>query len=170
MSSGGKDDLLDELAASTRRMRSLDLSPLQAEIVRQLMDGKRTLSEVALTIYGVRYGDDSYEAHYSRLRRAVAGLEKRGIVARAGLLGRGKPYHLTQFGVASLANIDPGMDKPGMVHTLDILVLGLIPPSALASYFLSESGGYPYLASIAVFFFLLGAGVTRSIQMVRRVA
>ncbi len=170
MGSHGAEDLIDEITTSTRRMRSLDLSPLQAEVVRELMDGKRTLSEIALKIYGVRHGDESYEAHYSRLRRAVAGLEKAGIVARGGLLGRGKPYHLTQFGVATLATIAPGMDRPRIATFADILIFCLIPPSALASYVLSGTGGQTYVASIALLFFLIGVGAARSIQIVRRVA
>jgi hypothetical protein len=140
------------------------------EIVRELMDGKRTLSEMNMRIYGVRYGDSSYEAYYSRLRRAVAGLEKTGIVSRSGLFGRGKPYHLTQFGVASLANIAPGLDRPRIVTFLDLLVLGLIPPLSLVSYYLSGEGGLVFIVSIAVLFFFIGVGVSRSMQIVRGVS
>jgi hypothetical protein len=164
------EDLVDELMTSTRQIGSLDLSPLQIEIVRELMDGKRTLTEIALKIYGVRYGDASYEAVYSRLRRAVAGLEKTGIVSRSGLFGRGKPYHLTQFGVACLAKIAPGMEKPRIMTFLDQLILGLILPLALISYYLSETGGQAYIASIAILFFFIGVGVSRSIQIMRRVS
>ena len=73
------------------------------------------------------------------------------------------------FGVASLATISPGMDQPSILSMLDILVLGLIAPSAVASYYLSNTGGQAYLASIAVLFFLLGIGVSRSAKILRKV-
>ncbi len=162
-------ELVDELVSSTRKMRSLDLEPLQIEIIRELVDGKRTLAELAETFYGVRRSNGSFTAHYSKLRRAMADLEKTGFAVSVGLFGRGKPYRLTHYGVARIASISPGVKRPDLLSHIDMLFYALAPVTASLCLFLSATGGPPFLASLASFFFTLGITVTRSIQILRKV-
>ncbi len=160
--------LVDELVSSTRRMKHLDLDPVQVEIIRTLMDGSRTVSEIAELVYGVRRVDGSFTAYYSKLRRSISGLESSGFVKRSGLFGRGKPYHLTQHGVAKLASISPGMSKTDLFTHKDLLIYSVVPiAGAICWYVASES--LAFLVSLSVFFFLLGIAATRSAQIMGRV-
>ncbi len=169
MGRGSKDDVMDRLVSSARSVKRFDLSPLQEEIIGQLMDGRRTLAEMAAAIFGVRRGDESFDACYSRLRRAISGLEKAGVVSRGGLLGRGKPYHLFQYGVAKLASISPGMDKPDLASSGDLVVLAMTPVAAVACFMVSTRRGLVFLATLSLFFYLLDVASARLACMFRRV-
>lgn len=169
MGRGGKDDAIGRLVSSARSLKRFNLSPLQEEIIGQLMGGRRTLAEMAAAIFGVTRRDESFDACYSRLRRAVSGLEKAGVVSRGGLLGRGKPYHLSQYGVAELASISPGMDKPGLISVGDLLVFAMAPVAALGCFVLSTRGGVFFLVAFFLFSYLLGVASARSVSIFRKV-
>jgi hypothetical protein len=166
---GGSEDVTKDISTLTRKMRDLDLDTLQSEILGELMEGRRTLAEMVDILFGVRYGDDSFDAHYSQLRRAISGLEKRGFVAREGLFGREKPYRLTQFGVAKLATISPDMSQPGIISKLDLLFFCITAAWAITVCVLSTSTGFPFTLAASVLGFLLGVVTTRSIQITRKV-
>ena len=166
---GGSEGVARDISTLTRKMRDLDLDPLQSEILGELMDGRRTLAEMVDVFFGVRYGDDSFDAHYSQLRRAISGLEKRGFVAREGLFGREKPYRLTQFGVAKLATISPGMPQPGIVSKLDLLFFCITAAWAIMVCVMSASAEFPFTLAASALGFLLGIVTTRSIQIARKV-
>ena len=169
----GREDnsiAIEEIVSVVRRMRNIDLQPLQSEIIRELMNGERTLSEMAGTIFGVRKGDESFDANYSKVRRAIMGLETGGIVSRRGVLGREKPYHLTQFGVAKIATITPSMPRPGIVSRYDLIVYLITPILGGVSPLLSGSDWILLIPSLCSFFFLLGVAVTRSVHLIRKVS
>jgi len=89
---------------SVRRLRELDLTTLEAEVLIRLMDGKRTAAELVDDIYGQRRGEVGYEASRKRTQRALKNLERRGFVSTR-ILGRDRPYRMTKHGIAVLASI-----------------------------------------------------------------
>ena len=160
---------LDEIALATRRMRSLDLLPLQPEILQNLMDGERTLSELVMSIFGVKRGDEGFDTYYGKLRRAISGLENSGYVSRRGIFGREKPYHITLYGVAKIAAISPSMPKPRILTKIDVLVYIATLIAGLVSVVVSGTGRGAWVVSLCVFFFLAGVAVTRSGYLLRKV-
>ena len=110
-------------------MAHLDLSPLQLEILGELVDGNRTMAELSLAIYGLDYKNPQYETYHSRTRRAVKGLEGKGFVSKKKLFGRDKPYGLTIHGAVKIASVIPEVKDPSIITKKDyslFLVTGVL--------------------------------------------
>jgi DNA-binding PadR family transcriptional regulator len=174
---GTPDDRTKEIQrrtlASVRRLRYLDLSPLEAEILDRLIDGRRTAVELVGEIYGLGRGDESYDASCVRVRRALRRLERRGL-ASTRIFGRDRPYRVTRHGVAVLASIAPEMGEPRILGWPRIALLaatalcGLVMVSS-TRVFEGCLGDWGELALFASFFFLSGLSVSVLVDGIRRV-
>ena len=165
MSSGNDadEDLLVQVSKTARKLSHLKLNHVQVEILRELMDGRRTVSELTFTIFNSRYTDEGYETYHSRVIRAVKSLEKKGYIARSKIFGRNIPYKLTQHGVACIASITPEMKEPKFIGSLDFALYTI----TLLFGFIAWRSLYPIWANL--FTFLLGMTVLRTIIILRRI-
>lgn len=143
-------------------------SGLQTEVLREIVDGPRTIRELVNIIYGEDRGTSSFETHYARVRRAARYLEARGYVS-ASLFGREKPYRLTRHGERCLANLASGFPAPRVVLGRDAflfagtLFLGILNLLDAASPRPSTS------VVSAAFLVLLGASLCRGLTILREV-
>ena len=122
MSEGSPDERLESFSRAARKMAHLDLSPLQLEILGELVDGNRTMAELSLAIYGLDYKNPQYETYHSRTRRAVKGLEGKGFVSKKKLFGRDKPYGLTIHGAVKITSVIPEVKDPSIITKKDYLL------------------------------------------------
>ncbi len=148
MTGGSSADHLSELKDLTRRrvfravkdLKQLDVSDvLQAEIIGQLLRGRRAVAELVEEIYGERKGGTGFMSAYSRTRRSIRELESRGYVATR-LLGKDKPYRLTKYAISRLADFETPVNKARLVPRKDICLY--ILTTILASLALIVVSGY----------------------------
>jgi DNA-binding MarR family transcriptional regulator len=163
MSSRDLDDAFKEISHTTRKLTHLGLTPIQTEVLKEIVDGNRTLSELTLAIYQSRYTDDKFQTYHSRIKRAVRSLERRGFVSKKRILGRDKPYGLTQHGIAKIASIAPGISDPAVFEVWDMVVFPVTFLLALAAWLTFE----PAITNL--FSLLLGISIVRAARLVRRV-
>ncbi len=98
-------DLQSQMSGALKVLIEGELKDLtEVSIVRELLGGRRTSSELTEAVYGVKRGELGFDSCYTRIRRAVADLEGKGFVSRR-LFGRDKPYYLTQLAVVRLTRI-----------------------------------------------------------------
>ena len=157
------DELLGQVSRTARKLSHLRLNTVQVEILRELMSGQRTISELTLGVYKSRYTDEGYETYHSRIIRAVKSLERRGYISKKRLLGRDRPYGLTRHGVACIASIAPKMAEPRVPHPADAALFFATAVAALAAW----RTLHPAVAS--GFTFLLGMAVLRAATILRRI-
>ena len=169
-------DLESQIAGSMKTLVEAELKDLaQVGIVRELLSGNRTSSEIVDALYGVRRGDEGFQSHYTKIRREIADLESKGFVSRR-LFGRDRPYRLTQLAVARLtrmANVGPTWST-SLVPRLDLFVYGaavcLAGICALGSMdILSLPPGPSFLVLLSTALFLGGIAFTRFVETLRRV-
>jgi hypothetical protein len=167
-----RDEKLDlarkRVLTSVRKLRQIKLSLLQAEVIDRLIDGRRTATELVLEIFASRPGDEGFEAYYSRVRRDLRDLERRGY-ASTGLFGRDRPYHITPYGVAVLLSIIPDIGQVKLVRKREMLSFSA---TALAGVILWSSRAVAdpvYTIVLGVFFTLLGITITAFARILRRV-
>ncbi len=159
----GALDQIDEFSKAARKLAHLKLSPLQCEILRELLEGSRTSSELTDSIFHSTYRDDDFPAYHARTVRAVRSLEARGLISKKKLLGREKPYGLTHHGAVRVASILPEMKDPVVVSLKD----GLLFAVALLIGVLAQLTGSRQLVDF--FWLLLGMTLVRSAQILRKV-
>jgi hypothetical protein len=158
-----EEDVIGELSRAARRLSHLGLSPLQAEVLRELVNGDRTIAEITDSVFGSRYTDEYFERYRNRVRRAVKGLEREGIVSKKRLLGRDKPYGLTHHGLARITSISPGTKNPAIYGWQDLLLFSVSIASAVLAFVVEHH------YTTILFAFLLGATVVRSLQILWKV-
>lgn len=158
-----QDDRSERFSQTVRKLAHLKLSPLQAEILRELMDGNRTMAELTLYIFHSDYKDQHYETYHSRTRRAVKNLENAGFVSKKKLFGRDKPYGLTMHGAARIASIIPDMPKPAIFMKKDHLLFLCTACMGVAAWLTFN------LIVTHLFSIFLGMTAIRSLQIFRRV-
>ncbi len=118
-------DLESRMNRSTRQLMRAQLSSMcQVSIVKELLSGERTLAELVQGVYGLTSTDEGYLTCYTRVRREVGDLESKGFVSRR-MLGKNRPYRLTQLAVAKLT-------KMATVHSS--WTSRLIPPADVILY------------------------------------
>lgn len=163
--------LLSQVLANARDMKRMRItSVVDIEILTCLVEGRRTVGELAEQIYGARRTDPGYHTYYMKVRRAVKDLQRRGYVATR-LFGKEKPYKLTPFVVARMMGADGR--SVGVVPLLDGLIYVLTICLGLAnvafagfSPFLSR----PYMIMVyTVFVFLTGYSLSRLTIAFRKV-
>jgi hypothetical protein len=145
----------------------------QIAIVKELLSGRRTLSELVEAVYGLKRQDEGFKTEYTRVRREIAQLEARGFVSR-GLFGRERPYRLTQLAVARLTRIaEVSPTWQGRLVTVPDLVIYSMAMVMAAWGFLVAWGATdtaPYLQWIRyVALFLAGLACSRFVGTLQKV-
>ncbi len=168
-------ELESRISRSTKALMEGEFKDLvQVGIVRELLSGSRTSSELVETIYGVRRGDEGFQSHYTRIRREIADLESKGFVSRR-LFGRNRPYRLTQLAVARLtrmANVNttwgavliPRRDL--LIYSVAMLLVGFCSLVSVGIVYIPSVPWFLLLLSSA---FLTGVAFTRFIETLARV-
>jgi hypothetical protein len=111
-----RDDTLRRLDRIVGGIHELGLrSSMEVEVVRQLLRGRRTISEIVQLVFGQDPSSPEFHSYYVRVWRAVRELEAKGLVS-APLLGREKPYHLTGHGLGVILRISGGQRQVPWGH------------------------------------------------------
>jgi len=153
------DDELKRLDGIVRDIQGLGLtSPIQTEVVRQLLRGRATISELTQIIFGVEPASQEFHPYYVRTWRAVRELEARGLVS-APLLGKDKAHRVTKHGLGVLLKIS---EKPArvyrrMVTRWDATLFASTILAGTLSYLLAR----PSSVLTPLFIFLLGASTCK---------
>ena len=167
-------DLQSQMSGTLKVLIEGELKDLtQVSIVRELLGGRRTSSELAEAVYGIRRGEVGFDSCYTRIRRAVADLESRGFVSRR-LFGRDKPYYLTQLAVIRLTRIAKAAPRGryALLPRVDIAIyaaaVALASICAMASsgvFSLPEGPWFLILYSAALL--LSGVALTRFVETLK---
>ncbi len=164
--------LADDWVHSIKKFRELRLGMLEVEVLARLVDGRRTVNELVLEIYGTWKDRSGFVADYNRVRRALKNLERRGLVS-APLLSKEKLYRLTQYGVASLTRIGGTQwSNPRIIPVKDRVLYVCSIALAVAAVIVSRGEILPdpmhsYLAG--VFLISVGGSLVRMLETLRRV-
>jgi hypothetical protein len=136
------------------------------------VDGRKSTAEIVELVYGLRKGDDGFKSCYSRVGRAIRRLESKGLVSRR-LLGRDKPYRLTQLAITNLARIGGEEQQMALVPKIDLATyvgtLSLGIPFAMRALGLLTMSGDLALWMFPSFCFLLGICFVEVLRTFRRV-
>jgi hypothetical protein len=142
------------------------------EILGQLVQGRKTLTEITESVYGLSLWEEGWQSSYSKVARLTRRLESKGLVSRR-LFGKEKPYRLTDLAVTNLARIGGEKKQLSMIPRIDVAfylaTLGsslVVAALAMGWYELSELGT---LGLFGAFCLLLGVSLTRFVQAFRRV-
>jgi hypothetical protein len=167
------EDLNHKVREGISRLKGLEVgNELGVEILAQLIEGKKTVSEIVERIYGVTSSDEGFASSYGRVWREIRRLESRGLVSRK-FFGNEKPYRLTDLAVTNLARIGgeekqirviPRVDMVSYLVTITISVVVALHSKDLLV--LPEIGT---LGLFVLFGFSAGISFTRGIQSIRRV-
>ena len=117
-------DLREKLLSDVKKLRTLKISIIEAEVLHTLLGGKRTCAELVDHIYGLKRGDPGFNASRVRVGRALRRLEKRGYISTR-VFGRDKPYGFTSYGVAVLTSVIPEMGTPRLIGVFDLLIFAV---------------------------------------------
>jgi len=171
--SDGIEELHRRVRDGVSRLRGLEMgNELGVEILSRLVDGNRTVSEIVEQIYGVKSSEEGFFTCYTRTRREVRKLESKGLVSRS-LLGRDRPYRLTNLAVINLARIGGREEQLRVVPRVDIAtyfvtLVSAVPLVLIASEWVEFS--QPVTSSLfGIFCVLLGISLCRFLQALRRV-
>lgn len=149
-------------------------SELQREILRRLIEGRRTITEVVELIYHTSRNDASFHADFMKVSRAMRRLEQRGFVA-TNLFGRDKPYRLTTHALETLYYLgQSGEVRQRLVQKGDTAVyVSTLLAGAATLAFIWNSPKLPepvwvFLPS-GLFLILVGVSLCRMASMMRRI-
>jgi hypothetical protein len=168
---------IDELHLKVRegisKLRGLDIGDeLAVEILGQLVEGRRTITEIVDHIYGVTTSDEGFYSSYSRVRREIRKLESKGLVS-GKLFGKEKPYRLTELAVINLARIGGEAKQLGVLPRTDITLYTATGLSALPVLFLARGllalSNPETATAFGCFCVLLGLSLGRFLGTLRRV-
>ena len=151
---------------------------LQVEILLELLNGSRTVAELVVAIYQVGDKDPGFKTCYTRVSRTAAELRSRGLLSRS-LLGKEKPYHLTQLAVARLSSFEgvkassrgevvPRGDLTIYVSSLSLGLVSVVAGRGIISGTLEEVE-ILYLVIFSLFLLATGAALTRLYDAIRRI-
>lgn len=154
-------------------LRGLEIGDdLGVEILSHLIDGGRSVCEIVELAYGIDSSDAGYKSAHSRVTREISKLESKGLVSRR-ILGRTKPYRLTEMAVINLARIGSEERQLPVIPRLDLVAysgtatLSLFEGmQAIGWLHLSESGT---IGLLVVLSFLFGISFVEVLRMARRV-
>jgi hypothetical protein len=165
--------LQERTLAEVRRLRPLELSMLETEVLDHLLRGRRTGVELVDHIYGLHRGDPDFNASHLKIRRSLRNLEDRGIVS-TNLFGREKPYHITRHGISVLASIAPETEPPRIIRVQEISIVGATTICGVVMLIysrgvLGKPELVPVLFAFALFFTLFGMSIMILGRLARRV-
>ena len=175
MSLGGPreiDDLQRRIHGGISKLKGLEIADeLEIEILAQLVNTRRTITEIVEGIYGIRSTDEGFSSSYTRVRRGTRKLESKGLITTR-IFGRDKPYRLTDLAIINLARIGGEARQIPTLPRIDLAAYlattGLSIPVVILGtewFQLSDIGVVALFAA----FFLLGASFVRFLQTLRRV-
>ena len=155
------------------KLRGLEIGDdLGIEILSHLIDGGRSVCEIVELAYGLGNNDQGYKSAHARVSREIRKLESRGLVSRR-ILGKEKPYRLTELAVINLAKIGGEERQLPVVPRLDMaaysatLALSLFEGvEAMGWLSLSRSGTIGLLVILS---FMLGISFVEVLRTIRRV-
>ncbi len=160
------------LRSSAKSLDKLGLaSVIEANIVAELLEGRKTVAELVEGLYQVPRDNPHYSAYYDKARRAAGSLESKGYVARR-LFGRDKPYKLTRLGwgriLAASLDAKPPRTIPGVdaILYLTTLTLGGLCWLLSAGTNLSPGTG-SYLALFSAFLIAAGMSIVKFLETMR---
>jgi hypothetical protein len=167
------DDLKRRVVEGISKLRGLDIGDqLAVEILGQLVQGRKTLTEITEGIYGLSRSDEGFKSSYTRVGREVRQLESKGLVSRR-LFGKNRPYRLTQLAIINLARIGgeeqqlpvmPRIDLVPYLGTMGISIVGALHAKGL--FHLPEVGT---LGLLLVFGIFVGISLCEVLRTLRRV-
>ena len=175
-----EDELIESLSRVQREIaRAIDdlaeanlSNAVQVRLVQELLQGRRTTTELVKMLYGLGRGDPGFSTHYYRIGLELRELESRGIVWRRPF-GKDRPYALTQVGLARLTAIKGARRKleTKAVTKLDFAAyLAMVLMGAIGSWMRNSSIGEDYLPVIVTLFFVAtGFALSRFVESIRRV-
>ncbi len=151
---------------------------LQVEILLELLNGRRTVAELVAAIYEVGDRDPGFKTYYTKVSRSTSELRSRGLLSRS-LLGREKPYHITQLAVARMSSFEgvkassrgDVVPREDLVLYVSSLALGLVSVVAGRGILTGtlEEVELLYLVIFSIFLLATGAALTRLYDAIRRV-
>ena len=167
------DDMKQRVIEGVSKLKGLDIGDeLAIEILSQLIQGRKTLTEITEGIYGLARSDEGFKSSYGRVDREIRKLESKGLVSRK-LFGNNKPYRLTQFAIINLAKIGGEEQQLAIVQRIDLvpylatLVIAIVAFSEARGWlFLPEIGTLGLFVSLG---FAAGLSFGRILQTIRRV-
>ncbi len=81
-----RDEIRASLRSSVKALGDLGFgTELQREILRRIIDGRRTITELVELIYGTSRDDQGFKADFMKVSRAIRRLESRGPHRHASL-------------------------------------------------------------------------------------
>jgi len=167
------DRLQDEVRKGVSKLKGLDIGDeLLVGILGQLVEGRKTITELVEQVYGIHPSEEGFKSSHTRITRGIRRLESEGMVSRK-LLGRDRPYKLTQLAVANLARIGGGEQQQSLVPRTDLAAYLLTV--ILAVPIASHAIGWLNLAEpttiglFGSFCFFLGISFVEVLKTVRRV-
>jgi len=159
---------------SVKKLSTLGLaSELQTEILRHLIDGRRSITELVQLIFHTSKDDQAFDAEYMKVTRAIRKLENKGLVATR-IFGRDKPYRLTSHAIETLYYRGRPGESSQLVSIKDLAIYSstLIAGAATLSLIwgLDPSTRARWVAlSSGAFLYLLGVSSCRIVNLMRRV-
>ncbi len=172
---GPQDEMGSVIEDSVRALGALGLgSELHTEMLRHLIHGPRTITELVELVYGVSRNGQSFPADYMKIRRAVRKLESRGLVSTR-VFGRDKPYRLTRHAIERLYHLArPNGRTERLMSRSDLAIHASTLATGLVTLLMVwEATGEPRPVWIVlfsgVFFYLLGLSSGRILGLLRRI-
>ena len=167
------DDLKQRVVDGVSKLKGLDVGDeLAVEILGQLVQGRRTLTEITEGIYGLSRSDEGFRSSFNRVGREVRRLESKGLVSRK-LFGNNKPCRLTQLAIINLARIGGEEQQLPVVSRVDLIpYLSTIGISVFAVLHSRGFVSLPEMGTLGLFVlfgFAAGISFCRVLQTIRRV-
>ena len=161
--------LRERVLSSVRKLRHIELTMLQIEIIDQLMDGRRTATELVDQIFQTKPGNPDFQARYAAIRREIKNLESRGYVSTT-LFGRDRPYRLTGHATAVLSSILPEQRKPRILGKWDLAALVTTAATAILLLTSRHCEEQVVFLLFALFFVFLGVSISSFAHTLRKVS
>ncbi len=169
-------ELESQISGTLKTLIEGELKDLtQVCIVRELLGGRRTASELVEAAYGVRRGELGFDSCHTRVRRALVDLESRGFVSRR-LFGKDKPYYLTQLAIVRLTRMAKAAPRGRyrLLPRIDVAIyaaavlLASICATASSGVFTLPEGPW-FLIVFSSALLSSGAALTRFLESVKAV-
>ncbi len=167
------DDLKRRVRSGVSKLRGLEVGDdLGLEVLAQLVDGKKTASEIVEQVYGIISTDEGFASSYGKVRREIRKLESKGLVSRR-LFGNEKPYSLTDLAIINLARIGGEGKQIPVLPRKDIALYALTGviaiPVVLSNIDYIQLTELGTIGLLIFFCVLFGISLCRFFEALRRV-
>jgi hypothetical protein len=167
------DNLKQRVEDGVSKLKGLDIGDeLAIEILSQLVQGRKTITEITEGIYGLSRSDEGFRSCFNRVGREVRRLESKGLVSRR-LFGKNRPCRLTQHAVINLARIGGEEEQLSLLPWYDSVVylatLGATVAVGMQSMGWFQPAKTPTITLSAFLCVMFGASMCELIRAVRRV-